>query len=100
MTRPIPAGGPPETAFNPLDLHEYCCCRVAGQGEDDQKVLEARTSWPGPKYFLIVFALAGDSTTTIFMEIQWVKGCFRRASGRNRPRHLPGTWGRGPPLSN
>jgi hypothetical protein len=33
---------------------------------------DASTSYPEPRYLLIVFALDGDSTTTIFMEIQWV----------------------------
>src|SRR5262249_8613104 len=33
---------------------------------------EASTSYPWPRYLLIAFALAGDSTTTIFMKIQSV----------------------------
>src|SRR5499426_841480 len=48
---------------------------------------EASTSYPGPRYLLIVLALAGDSTTTIFMKFHLVSG---RSSpdfaGLSRPR--------------
>ena len=43
-----------------------------------------------PRYLLIVLALAGDSTTTMFMEFHWVSGrMLRLNAGRIRPRLWP-----------
>jgi hypothetical protein len=48
----------------------------------------------------MVFALAGDSTTTIFMKIQAVKGIFRPLSGCTGSRESTARWVMEPALSN
>src|SRR6185436_18797 len=61
---------------------------------------EARTSYPGPRYLLIVLALAGDSTTTIFIEFQVVGGDYRVENRQTGHSDSPGTWVTQPTLSN
>src|SRR5262245_32935749 len=51
---------------------------------------EASTRYPGPRYLLTVFALAGDSTITMFIET-FLAAQLRRAEGR-RIRRDPGYW--------
>src|SRR6201994_3532771 len=61
---------------------------------------EARTSYEVPRYLLIVLALAGDSTMTIFMSFQWLKGKIRAGSAGFAPAVSTRTWVVRPPLSN
>src|SRR5687767_8949950 len=51
--------------------------------------LLASTSNPGPRYFLIVFALAGDSTTTsvLFISFDWPSRSLQCASSSVRASH-------------